>query len=117
MKKNLAGIDGVDIGVIYHLTFNSNPRLRYIGQTTNLDKRLDLHRALASGRIPFDGLNRLVTIAWKAYGEPEVLILATVPRILLNQYEIMLIKDLGTLSPHGLNVHKGGQGRSNPPKV
>lgn len=99
------------VGYIYQLTFADNHHLRYIGQTIDIEGRMHLHRRDAAGLIG-GGNQRLVSMAWLAYGEPEVLILATVQRHMMDFFEKKLIGELRTLHPHGLNARKGGGGRS-----
>lgn len=89
---------------LYQLTFSNGKA--YIGQTVrNMDVRMAQHRTAANR-----GSNLLVHNAWRKYGEPSVSILLECDCVeQLHQAEIDMIRDCGTLVPHGYNLGLGGE--------
>ena len=91
------------MGVIYKITSPSGKG--YVGQTKRpLNKRLDRHRDLKWGNC------KLLKRAINKYGwiKMQVQVLWTGSNEELNANEIGLIRDHGTLAPHGYNALPGG---------
>ncbi len=91
------------MGCIYKLTFNSGKS--YIGQSMRaLNIRINAHRTAAAR-----GSMLPVHCAWRAHGEPSIEVVCEVDtQDDLHDAEIALIASLGTLSPSGYNVSRGG---------
>ena len=91
------------MGIIYKITSPSGKG--YVGQTKRaLNKRLERHRDLKWGNC------RLLKRAIAKYGWPnmQVQVLWTGRDEELDAKEIALIRDHGTLAPHGYNALPGG---------
>ena len=89
-------------GFLYMLTFPDG--MRYVGQTVDLEKRMESHR---------NGNKCPKVQAWKAmfgWGSVRVTVLERVPHDLMNEREIKLIRHHRTLWPKGLNRTPGGDG-------
>lgn len=93
---------GGEQGYIYRLTFPDG--MQYVGQTVNLECRMRSH---ANG-------NKCPKVQeWKArfgWDSVRIEVLEMVSHSLLNEREIHLIRECGTLWPMGLNKSRGGDG-------
>lgn len=88
---------------LYRLDFTSGKS--YVGQTVRaLKTRINAHRtaAVRGSMLP-------VHCAWRAHGEPVVHVVGEFESYSqLHDAEIALIESLGTLSPGGYNISRGG---------
>lgn len=103
MVDNQDFLKGVSMFTVYMLKFASGKN--YIGQAAaGLKTRLAAHRrAFKSGSL------LPVHCAWRAHGEPEIVVLCECPsQETLHCAEIALIAFHGTLAPGGYNVSFGG---------
>lgn len=90
-------------GELYQLIFANGKS--YIGISVNARQRFKDHANAAKGKCCFP-----VYYAWRKYGEPVLIVLATVEdRELLYLAEIEAIDKFKTLVPNGYNVALGGQ--------
>ena len=88
-------------GVIYRLLFKSGKS--YIGQTIDLTRRIRDHsKAVKRGSL------LSVHIAWRKYGVPQIEILGTFPRSILNAKEVYFISQYNTFNS-GYNMTIGGE--------
>ncbi|AGE49239.1 GIY-YIG catalytic domain-containing endonuclease [Acanthocystis turfacea Chlorella virus Br0604L] len=94
------------MGFIYMLTSPNGKA--YIGQTTEkiLEDRLKKHRLLVSNCRAL--INAIKKYSWEKFQIDSY----ECPDDELNKHEEMLIETLGTLSPGGYNLKKGGDNNS-----